>query len=246
MIGWSMTGWRVIDWSLSHEGRTGWGRLDDANSNANSSSSDEATEGASMIPRHLLIAVAALLLLVVSMGIYLRRMRQRAREDESPVSDVLPVAPPASGPTETVTLYVADDAAGALRARSAPIPLPGGRQQRAEELLRALLRIYQQPGAGHRLSPAADIRAIYLVDPGAAVIDLNAAFADQHRSGILSEQLTVNSLVETLAVNVPGIQRVKILVEGKTRDTLAGHADLSDWFDAAAVVQAGNQQSGNQ
>ncbi len=193
-----------------------------------------------MIPRSLLIGVAALLVVVVAMGIYLRQMRHRASELEYS-SDALPVAPPASGPTETVTLYVADDAAGMLRARSAQIPLPGGRQQRAEELLRTLLRIYQQPGAAHPLAPSADIRGIYMVDPGAAVIDLNAAFADQHRSGILSEQLTVNSLVETLAVNVPGIQRVNILVEGKPRDTLAGHADLTEWFDALTVMQAGSQ-----
>ena len=193
-----------------------------------------------MIPRHLLIGVAALLAAVVSMGIYLRHMRQQAHELEPPATATLPVAPPASGPTETVTLYVADDAAGMLRPRSAQIPLPGGRQQRAEELLRALLRIYQQPGAAHPLAPASDIRSIYLVDPGAAVIDLNAAFADQHRSGILSEQLTVNSLVETLAINVPGIQRVNILVEGKTRDTLAGHADLTDPFDVNAIEQAAN------
>lgn len=195
-----------------------------------------------MIPRHLLIGVATLLVLVVAMGIYLRQMRRRAVElDSVAATSALPVAPPASGPTETVTLYVADDAAGMLRARSAQIPLPGGRQQRAEELLRTLLRIYQQPGAAHPLAPVADIRSIYLVDPGAAVIDLNAEFADQHRSGILSEQLTVNSLVETLAVNVPGIQRVNILVEGKTRDTLAGHADLTETFDAIAVMQVGNQ-----
>ena len=194
-----------------------------------------------MIPRHLLIGVAALLLLVVSMGIYLRHMRRQAGALDSAAASALPVAPPATGPTETVTLYVADDAAGMLRSRSAQIPLPGGRQQRAEELLRALLRIYQQPGALHPLVPAADIRSIYLVDPGAAVIDLNAAFADQHRSGILSEQLTVDSLVETLALNVQGIQRVNILVEGKTRDTLAGHADLSESFDVTTIEQAGNQ-----
>jgi hypothetical protein len=198
-------------------------------------------ESGIMIPRHLLIGVATLLLLVVSMGIYLRHMRRRAVELESPAISALPVVPPASGPTETVTLFVADDAAGMLRPRSAQIPLPGGRQQRAEELIRALLRIYQQPGASHALSPASDIRSIYMVDPGAAVIDLNAAFADQHRSGILSEQLTVNSLVQTLAANVPGIQRVNILVEGKTRDTLAGHADLTDSFDVTTVEQAESQ-----
>jgi len=189
-----------------------------------------------MIPRHLMIAVAAMLVAVLSMGIYLRHMRRQAREFESAV-DTRPVAPPASGPTETVTLYVADDASGALRVRSAQIPLPGGRQQRAEELLRALLRTYQQPDSLHPLSAAADIRSIYLIAPGVAVIDLNAAFADQHRSGILDEQLTVNSLVETLAVNVPGVSRVRILVEGNTRETLAGHADLTEFFDVNAVSQ---------
>jgi len=191
-----------------------------------------------MIPRHLLLSVAAMLVLVIGLGIYGRRMRRQAGELEEPAASELPVARPASGPTETVTLYVADDAAGLLRAQSAKILLPGGRQQRAEELLRALLRIYQQPGAAHPLAPASDIRSIYLVDPGAAVIDVNAAFADQHRSGILSEQLTVNSLVETLSANVPGVRRVDILVEGKTRETLAGHADLTQFFDVQAVSQA--------
>ena len=190
-----------------------------------------------MISRHLVISVAVMLV-VVTMGTYARHMRHQARELESPAANTLPVAPPASGPTETVTLYVADDSAGALRAQSAQIPLPGGRQQRGEELLRALLRVYQQPGAAHPLSPASDIRSIYLVDPGGAVIDLNLAFADEHRSGILTEQLTVNSLVETLAANVPGIQRVRILVDGRERETLAGHADLSDVFDVQNIGQA--------
>jgi spore germination protein GerM len=190
-----------------------------------------------VIPRSLIIGVAVMLAVVVAMGTYLRRMRRQESALHS-AADLQPVAPPPSGPTETVTLYIADDASGTLRAQSAQIPLPGGRQQRAEELLRALLRIYQHPGASHPLAPAADIRSIYLVAPGAAVIDLNNAFADQHRSGILDEQLTVNSLVETLAANVPGVTRVRILVEGNARETLAGHADLTDFFDASTIAQA--------
>ena len=172
-----------------------------------------------MIPRHLILAVAVMLVIVLSMGIYLSHMRRSADEMQRLATDTRPVAAPASGPTETVTLYVADDAIGALRSQSAQIPLPGGRQQRAEELLRALLRVYQQPDSPHPLAPAAEIRSIYLIDPGAAVIDLNTAFADQHRSSILGEQLTVNSLVETLA----------------------GHADLSEFFDVNAVGQAVTQ-----
>ena len=78
-----------------------------------------------MIPRHLLIGVTALLLLIISMGIYLRQMRRQAVGLESPAASAFPVVPPASGPTETVTLYVADDATGKLRAQAAQIPLPG-------------------------------------------------------------------------------------------------------------------------
>jgi hypothetical protein len=70
-----------------------------------------------------------------------------------------------------------------------------------------------------------------------AIVDTNSVFADRHRSGILVEQLTVASIARTLAANVPGTIRVKILVEGKERETLAGHADLADFYDTAAGDQ---------
>jgi hypothetical protein len=34
---------------------------------------------------------------------------------------------------------------------------------------------------------------------------------------------------------------VKILVDGKERETLAGHADLSDFYDTSAVAQVVGQ-----
>src|SRR5207237_3383981 len=125
---------------------------------------------------------------------------------------------------------------GVLRARTARIPLPAGRQQRAEELLRALLNIYLDKSTPHRLAPGSELRDVYLVDPGLTIIDVNAAFADGHRSGILVEELTLASLIQSLTVNVPGITRVKILVDGKPRETLAGHADLGDFYDVSSVT----------
>jgi spore germination protein GerM len=85
------------------------------------------------------------------------------------------------------------------------------------------------------------VRSVFLIDPGVAVVDLNAAFADGHRSGVLVEELTVTSLIHTISANIPGILRVKILVDGKERDTLAGHADLSDFYDVTAVSQLSTQ-----
>jgi hypothetical protein len=150
-----------------------------------------------------------------------------------------------AGPTEHVTLFVAYDSDGSLRSSSAQIPLPSGRQQRAEELLRALLSLYLDKSSPHVLGAGAEVRSVFLVDPGVAVIDLNSAFADTHRSGVLVEELTVASLIHTVSANTPGILRVKILVDGKERETLAGHADLSSFYDVSAVNQLVTQlQSG--
>jgi hypothetical protein len=190
-----------------------------------------------MIPRQLYIGIAVLLVAVLGMSIYAWHMRGRAAEGPVAAGDTRPVVPPVAGPTERVTLFVAYDDIGMLRAQSAQIPMPSVRQQRAEELLRALLALYLDKSSPHPLPQGADIRSVYLVDPGLAVIDINAAFADGHRSGVLSEELTVASLIQTLSANLPGILRVKILVEGKERETLAGHADLSAFFDVSAVSQ---------
>jgi spore germination protein GerM len=190
-----------------------------------------------MIPRHLIIAVAILLAITLGMGFYVLRMRARVDRTDVSAANTQPVAPPVSGSSEQVTLYVAYDDAGVLRPKAVRITLPTGRQERAAEILRALLTLYLDKFSPHALGPGSDIRDVYLVDPGLAVIDLNAAFADNHRSGVLVEELSVVSLVQTLSANIPGITRVKILVEGNERETLAGHADLSNFFDVPAVTQ---------
>ena len=87
------------------------------------------------------------------------------------------------------------------------------------------------------MAPGADVRSVFLVDPGLVVIDVTASFADGHRSGILVEELTVASLIHTISANIPGVLRVKILVDGKERETLAGHADISGFYDVTAVNQ---------
>jgi spore germination protein GerM len=190
-----------------------------------------------MIPRHLIIGMSILLAAVLGMSIYVWRMRGRAASVPVASNDSRPVAPPVTGPTEQVVLYIAHDEDGTLRAQGARIPLPSGRQQRAEELLRSLVALYLDKTSTHVIASGADIRSVFLVDPGVAVIDLNSAFADNHRSGMLVEELTVMSLIHTISTNIPGILKVKILVDGKERDTLAGHADLSDFYDVTAVNQ---------
>jgi hypothetical protein len=190
-----------------------------------------------MIPRQLIIAMAVLLAAALGLTIYALHMRRVASATPAAPVDNRLLAPPIAGPTERVVLFVAHDDDGTLRGESAQIPMPSGRQQRAEELLQALLSVYLDKSSPHVLGAGSEIRSVYLVDPGVAVIDVNGAFADTHRSGVLVEELTVASLIQTVSANTPGIVKVKLLVDGQPRDTLAGHADLSSYYDVSAVNQ---------
>jgi len=187
-----------------------------------------------MIPRHVQIAGAVLLLAMFGAGFYILRLKARA-ERSAAASDVRALAPPVAGPQERVELYIAYDEDGVIRPREAHIALPKEPSLRAREVLRALIGEYLTKPSSHPLAPGADIKDVYLLNGGMAVVDTTAAFADGHRSGVFVEELTVASMVQTLAANVGGVTRVKILVEGKERETLAGHADLMSFYDVNAV-----------
>jgi len=194
-----------------------------------------------MIPRHLQIAVTVLLAAALGLSIYAWHVRKTVVATPVAPVDTRPLAPPVTGPTEKVVLFVARDDDGTLRAQPAQIPMPSGRQQRAEELARALISLYLEKNSPHVIGAGTEVRSVFLVDPGVAVIDMNGAFADSHRSGVLVEELTVASLIHTITANTPNILRVRILIDGKQRETLAGHADLSSFYEAAAVDQLASQ-----
>jgi hypothetical protein len=199
-----------------------------------------------MIPRHLQIAMGVLLAAALGLAIYAWHVRKTVVATPVAPVDTRPLAPPVTGPTERVVLYVAHDEDGTLRPQSAQIPMPSGRQQRAEELSRALISLYLEKNSPHVIGPGSEVRSVYLVDPGEAVIDMNGAFADAHRSGVMVEELTVASLIHTITANAPDIVKVKILIDGKQRDTLAGHADLSSFYDVRAVDQLASELQGGQ
>jgi hypothetical protein len=65
-----------------------------------------------------------------------------------------------------------------------------------------------------------------LTADGVAYVDLTPAVSADHPGGVRTELMTVYSIVNTLALNVSAVDRVKILVGGKEADTLAGHIDI--------------------
>ena len=75
-----------------------------------------------------------------------------------------------------------------------------------------------------------------------AVIDLHGTFADHHPSGIESEELTINSILQTIHANLPEITEVRFLVDGQPRETLNGHADLTRTYPVDSTSPAPSSQ----
>ncbi len=188
--------------------------------------------------RRIVLMLTALLLVAAGMGIYAWRLHKKVTADEQRLAqEQQRAAQPASGPVSTVTLFLASDANATLYKKQVSIPLPAERSEQARAILRALFGTYLQPGSPHPIGAGADVREVYLLSDGSAVVDTNAAFADAHPSGVLAEELTITSIVATLNANDPKINRVKIIVNGAERETLAGHADLRRFYLASNMGQ---------
>lgn len=60
---------------------------------------------------------------------------------------------------------------------------------------------------------------------GVAVVNFSSEIRTGHPGGTSSELLTVNSIVNTVTENVDEVKQVKIQIEGRDVDTIAGHID---------------------
>jgi spore germination protein GerM len=190
------------------------------------------------VTRRILIMFAVLALVAVALGFYALHLKRKVAHDAQVASEQqLALAPPSNGPPEPVTLYVADDSDGTLHKTQVSVAMPVERSERARAALRTLLTQNLKSTSTHPIGKDSDVRQVFLMDDGTAIVDADSAFADAHPSGVLAEELTVASVVLTLNANDSKITRVKILVNGQERETLAGHADLKRFYEASSIGQ---------
>ena len=86
------------------------------------------------------------------------------------------------------------------------------------------------------IPPGTTLRAFYVTQEGTAYVDLSDKVKDDHPGGVKSELLTIYSIVNSLVLNIPEIDAVKILIAGKESMTLAGHIDLRFPFKANMLL----------
>ncbi|MEZ4566013.1 MAG: GerMN domain-containing protein [Desulfobacterales bacterium] len=82
-----------------------------------------------------------------------------------------------------------------------------------------------QSGLARTLPKDTTIRAVF-VEGKTAYVDFSREISISHPGGILSELMTIYSVVNTLVLNVDAVDTVKLLIAGQDAETLASHVDI--------------------
>jgi spore germination protein GerM len=164
-------------------------------------------------------SVGVLVLFVVVWAVYTLWLGRPARE-KRPTPAAAPGGP--ASPQVDVTLYFSDDQAEYLVGESRTISRRNVASAQAQALVEELMR-GPRTGLQPTVPHGTQLRKGTVDDQGLCTLDLSEEFVENHPGGASAEIATVYSIVETLAVNIPAIRAVQLLVEGKPRETLAGH-----------------------
>ena len=179
----------------------------------------------------LVLCNIAVVLVVVTTIFILDRLREdnsleraKVKEDvvvvERPSSESV-IADEVSEGRVQVTLFVVDSSGRSLVPAIHEILIEPNVQDQAKEVVRLLL---QHSGT---FPQGVELHELFITSQGMAFVDLSQDVVSKHPGGTSAEELTVYSLSNTLIMNFPAIQLVKILVEGREVKTLAGHLDLT-------------------
>jgi hypothetical protein len=189
------------------------------------------------MPRNLKFALGILCVAVAVGLISLRGLHQRMQglaesqsSDEQSRQEVL--APEISTPTDVKVDAKIFWAAGEDRVAptTVQLALSADPVERGKQVLRAL--ITDATTAEQRTIPGdTALLGFYILSDGTAIADFSVPLSSETPSGIESEQVVVDSISRTLENNVPTVRRLKILIHGQEVDTLAGHVDLTGFFD---------------
>jgi len=136
------------------------------------------------------------------------------------------VSPP---PLKAVKLCFAGPDGNYLSLEERKIILREEPNAQIKDVLKELIRGPENKDLSSILPNETEVRAVYLRNQD-IYVDFSSSLSENHPGGSTGELLTVYSIVNTLLLNFPSYTRVQILIQGKPRETLAGHIDIRNPF----------------
>ena len=133
------------------------------------------------------------------------------------------------GQTRTIILFFLSEEDTLLHPEQREIPADSSVVRQAKRTIEELIN-GSQKGYISPFPPEAKLRELYVTEEGVAYVDFSKDIVEKHLSGSSSEISTIFSVVNSLAYNFDDIEKVFILIEGRERETLGGHINLSRPF----------------
>lgn len=182
--------------------------------------------------QRLFIAVGVgLTALVLGWGLMTSLSRSLRTTEPAPVVEATP--PPQTTPAQTpavprikATLYFGAEDGRGLVGVEQEVPFGEGTVAQARALVEAQLTAAAPPPLVSTIPEGTTLRGLFITDRNEAFVDLSPAIRDRHPGGSMNELFTVYTIVNAITVNLPDVQRVQVLIDGREVDTLAGHVDL--------------------
>lgn len=125
-----------------------------------------------------------------------------------------------------ITLYFPSD--GMLASGSVAVKRQPDGQSQAREILTAVFG--DQRAAQTALLKDVRLRELYLDASGTAYVDLAPGPQKEIRASAWEELTAIYAVVNTLMQNIEEIKHVRVLLDGREAQTLAGHIDLARTF----------------
>ena len=99
----------------------------------------------------------------------------------------------------------------------------------AKEIVKALLE-GSKTGLVNTFPAHVVLRDVKVGDGEVAFVNFSKSLTKLHQGGSTAEMATIYSLTNSITQNVPGIKKVKILVEGKELSSIKGHISTRKAF----------------
>jgi len=177
--------------------------------------------------RAILLAVLAVVLAVLVVLFFRSGNREDIRTSAAAPAPQQKgsAGPAAAGPPRKVTLFFAREEDDRLVGEEREIPSDPSPVREGRDIIAELIK----GPTGDRLATLPEgtkLGQLFITKDGTAYVDFSSDLADKHPSGTDAETSTVFSVVNTLAFNFKNIKKVFILIDGRERETLAGHLSL--------------------
>lgn len=184
------------------------------------------------------MVAAAVLIGMIGAGYLLFARFSEKNNADSRLIPKLVSQKPAPGPKKskkTVYLYFSDEKNSYLVSEERVLFVSEDPLEMGKAIINDLIQ-GPRGDLGRTIPGDATLNAFYISKDGTAFVDFSDIIREKHPGGSQTELLTVYSIVNSIALNIPQVQRVKILIEGREALTLAGHIDLTSPLPADMII----------